>query len=45
MLPVAEDRFGVVAQTLSDVLNGRDALAKLDLTDVEPVAAFDARWE
>jgi len=45
MLPVAEDRFGLVAQTLSDVVNGRGALAKLDLTDVEPLAAFDARWE
>jgi hypothetical protein len=45
MLPVAEERFGVVALALSDALHGRGALARLDLTDIEPAAAFDARWE
>jgi Asp-tRNA(Asn)/Glu-tRNA(Gln) amidotransferase C subunit len=44
-LPVADDRVGVLASALGDILKGRDALAQLDLTDVEPAAAFDVRWE
>ena len=45
MLPVTDDRVGVLARALNDVLSGRSALASLDLSEVEPCAAFDARWE
>ena len=44
-LPVGDDRVGVLATALKDVLKGREALARLDLTDVEPAAAFDVRLE
>jgi hypothetical protein len=44
-LPVAEDRVAVLGAALNDVLQGRDALMQLDLTDVEPAWAFDVRWE
>jgi hypothetical protein len=44
-LPVADDRVGVLALALNDVVSGRSALASLDLSEAEPCAAFDARWE
>jgi hypothetical protein len=44
-LPLVADRVSLLTTVLDDVLERRSALMRLDLTDVEPAAAFDARWE
>jgi hypothetical protein len=43
-LPVAADRLSLLT-ILDDVLERRHVLMRVDLTDVEPAATFDAQWE
>jgi hypothetical protein len=44
-LPVAADRVSLLTTVLDDVLERRSVLMRVDLSDVEPAATFDARWE
>ncbi len=44
-LPLAADRHEPVAAMLAGALSLIDKLDELDLAEVPPATAFDARWE
>jgi hypothetical protein len=44
-LPLAEDRLGTVATALKDMLAGRAALDRLDVSNYAPGPSFDPAWQ